>query len=233
MRTLVIEDDPQLQKLLRRGLAEGGLSVDTAADGETGLHLAAAESYDAIVLDLMLPKLAGLELLRELRARGRNTPVLILTARDALADKIAGLDRGADDYLTKPFAVAELLARLRALIRRDHRAASSTLVIADLEVDLAARRVRRAGRGIELSAKQFALLELLALHRGQIVTRTQIYDKIYDGDADTLSNVVDVHVCRLREAVDRGFALRLIHTVRGQGYLLVAKEDEACRCAGD
>jgi two-component system copper resistance phosphate regulon response regulator CusR len=225
MRALVIEDDRKLGRLLHRGLTESGFSVDLAEDGESGLYQAETEAYDAIVLDLMLPKLAGEEVLTRLRASGKHTPVLILTARDGLEDKIAGLDRGADDWLTKPFALAELVARLRALIRRDHRAASSTLLIADLEIDLAARRVRRGGRDIELSGKQFALLELLVLQRGKIVTRTEIYEKIYDAGSDTLSNVVDVHVCRLRELVDRDFCPRLIHTVRGQGYRLEAREE--------
>jgi two-component system phosphate regulon response regulator PhoB len=232
---LVVEDEPQIQELVAVNLEHSGHKVLRAASAEEAEASIRAALPDVLVLDWMLPGESGLAFARRLRAdeRTRDLPILMLTARAMEQDKISGLEAGADDYLTKPFAVAELLARLRALIRRDHRAASATLVIADLEVDLAARRVRRAGRSIELPAKQFALLELLALHRGQIVTRTQIYDKIYDGDADTLSNVVDVHVCRLREAVDRGFALRLIHTVRGQGYLLVAKEDEACRCAGD
>ena len=232
MRTLVIEDDPGLARLLQRGLDEAGFSVDAAADGECGLHLAETEDYDAIVLDLMLPRRSGFEVLGALRARGKLTPVLVLTALDGIEDRVAGLDRGADDYLTKPFALTELVARLRALIRRDHRVGSSSIAVADLEVDLAARRVRRAGREIELPAKQFALLELLALQHGRIVSRTQIYDKIYDAGSDTLSNVVDVHVCRLRELVDRGFGQRLIHTVRGQGYLLAAKEDGECHFAG-
>lgn len=220
MRTLVIEDDPKLQKLLRRGLTEEGIVVDVAGDGEQGLFLAEGESYDAIVLDLMIPKLPGTEVLRRLRAGGRDVPVLILTARDAGADKVAGLNAGADDYMTKPFTFAELIARLRALVRRTHRVAQSVIRVADLEIDTAARRVARAGKAIELPAKQFALLEMLALHRDAIVTRTQIYDHLYSYESDTLSNVVDVHMCKLRDAVDRDFPVKLIHTVRGQGYLL-------------
>ncbi len=232
MRVLIVEDDASLSRLLKRGLTEAGFSVDTAADGETGLHLAGTEACDAIVLDLMVPALPGLDVLRLLRERGNNVPVLILTARDAVADRIAGLDHGADDYLTKPFVLAELVARLRALIRRDHRVARSVVRVADLTIDLAARRVFRAGRAIDLPAKQFALLELLALQRDCIVSRTQIYEKIYDGDSDTLSNVVDVHVCRLRDLVDRTFGQRLIHTVRGQGYMLAEKGDVPCPCDG-
>jgi two-component system copper resistance phosphate regulon response regulator CusR len=220
MRALVIEDDGKLGRLLQRGLSEAGFSVDVAEDGESGLWHAETEAYDAIVLDLMIPRLSGHEVLSRLRAGGHQTPVLILTARDTLDDKVAGLDLGADDYLTKPFAIAELCARLRALIRRDHRIASSQLCIGDLELDLAARIVRRGGREIVLSQKQFALLELLALQRGKVVSRTEIYEKIYDAGSDTLSNVVDVHLCRLRDLIDRGFEQRLIHTVRGHGYRL-------------
>ncbi|MEZ5963140.1 MAG: response regulator transcription factor [Planctomycetota bacterium] len=228
MRVLVIEDDQSLAKVVRRGLVEAGLSVDAAGDGESGLHLASSEAYDAIVLDLMLPRLPGLEVLTRLRARRQATPVLVLTARDGVEDRVDGLDRGADDYLTKPFALAELVARLRALIRRDHRVAHPEVQIGDLSIDMSARRVRRGGRDIELPAKQYALLELLALRRGGVVTRSEIYDKIYDGDCETLSNVVDVHMCRLRDFVDRGFGERLLHTVRGQGYRLAAKESPSC-----
>ncbi|MBI3096751.1 MAG: response regulator transcription factor [Planctomycetes bacterium] len=152
--------------------------------------------------------------------RGRSTPVLILTARDGAGEKVAGLNLGADDYLTKPFAFAELVARLRALIRRSHRQATTLIRVADLEIDTAARRVTRAGRAIDLPAKPYALLELLAHHAGEVVTRTRIYDHIYAYESDTLSNVVDVHMCKLRDAVDRDFPVRLIHTVRGQGYVL-------------
>ena len=220
MRTLVIEDDLKLQKLLRRGLTEEGFTVDVASDGEEGLFLAQSEAYDVIVLDLMIPKVPGAQVLARLRDAGKQTPVLILTARDADADKVAGLNAGADDYMTKPFTFAELTARLRALIRRSHRVPTSVIRVADLEIDTAARRVRRGGKPIDLPGKQYALLELLALNRGKIVTRSQIYDHVYAYDSDTLSNVVDVHVCRLRESIDRGHSARLLHTVRGQGYVL-------------
>lgn len=225
MRLLVVEDDAKLQALLRRGLTEEGFSVDAASDGEEGLFLAETEAYDAVVLDLMIPKLPGIDLLRRLRARGKQTPVLILTARDGDAEKVSGLNLGADDYMTKPFKFDELTARLRALIRRANRVTEHVVRVADLEIDLTARRVTRAGRPIRLAAKPYALLELLALRKGKIVTRTEIYDHIYSGESDTLSNVADVHLCKLRDAVDRGFDVPLIHTVRGQGYVL--KEPDA------
>jgi DNA-binding response OmpR family regulator len=220
VRTLVIEDDAKLQKLLRKGLSEEGFSVDVAPDGEEGLFMAETEAYDAIVLDLMIPKIQGLEILKRLRAEGRHTPVLILTARDGNLEKVAGLNLGADDYMTKPFTFEELVARLRALIRRTHRVTESVVRVADLTIDLSARKVTRAGKTIQLPAKQYELLELLALNKGKIVTRTQIYDHIYSYESDTLSNVADVHMCKLRDAVDRGYKKTLIHTVRGQGYVL-------------
>lgn len=220
MRVLVIEDEAALQKLLRRGLTEEGFSVDVSADGEDGLHRAQTESHDAIILDLMIPLVPGGEVLKRLRARGRTTPVLILTARDGSAEKVRGLDAGADDYMTKPFVFAELVARLRALIRRAHRVVSSTICVGDLEIDTAARRVTRAGQLIELRAKEYALLELLALHRGEVVAQTAIIEHIYADESDTLSNVVEVHMCRLRGRIERGFGPSLIRTVRGQGYVL-------------
>jgi DNA-binding response OmpR family regulator len=222
MRALVIEDDPKLSRLLRTGLSEQGFTVDVARDGEEGLALASTEPYDAVVLDLMIPKVEGTRVLRELRAAGRDVPVLILTARDGAESKVAGLDAGADDYMTKPFTFAELAARLRALIRRTHRVADSVIRVGDLEVDTGARRVRRGGRTIELRAKEYALLELLALRAGHVVTRSQILDHIYAHDSETLSNVVDVHLCRLRSMIDREPARPLIRTIRGQGYVLEA-----------
>ncbi|MFN0057871.1 MAG: response regulator transcription factor [Planctomycetota bacterium] len=220
MRTLVIEDDVKLSKLLRRGLTEAGFSVDVAMDGEEGLFLAKSERFDAILLDLMIPKLSGRQVLAQLRAGGSHTPVLILTARDGIADKVDGLNCGADDYLTKPFTFEELVARLRALIRRTRGVTRSLIRVADLEIDTSSRSVARGGRAIVLPAKQYALLELLALSRNKIVTRTEIYDHIYSYQSDTLSNVVDVHICKLRNAVDRDAAVQLIHTVRGHGYVL-------------
>ena len=224
MRTLVIEDDPALRNLLRRGLGEDGFAVDTAADGLDGLHLALHEPYDAIVLDLMLPRVPGLDVLARLRGAGREVPVLILTARDGAPDKVRGLDAGADDWLTKPFTLAELSARLRALIRRAHRVTTSVVRVGDLAVDLAARRVERAGRMVELRAKEYAILELMALRRGQVVTRQELVDHVWAHDSETTSNVIDVHVCRLRGALARGGECQLLHTVRGQGYALRAAD---------
>lgn len=224
MRTLVIEDETKLQKLLRRGLTEEGFSVDIASDGEEGLFLAETELYDAIILDLMIPKISGLEVLEKLRKNKKDTPVLILTARDTNDEKVAGLNLGADDYMTKPFRFSELIARLRALVRRANRVSAPVISVGDLEIDTSARRVTRSGRAIELPAKQYALLELLALNKGKIVTRSTIYDKIYSYESDTLSNIVDVHMCRLRDLIDRGFKKPLIHTIRGQGYILRASK---------
>ncbi len=221
MRALLIEDDARLQSILRIGLAEDGFAVDVASDGRDGLTLASTTVYDAIVLDLMLPQIPGAEVLRRLRRAGSATPVLILSARDSTRDRIEGLDGGADDYLVKPFAIGELAARLRALIRRAHGVASATVEIGDLVVDLAARRVMRAGRTIELRAKEFAILELLVLRRGRIVSREQIRDHVWGHDNDTLSNVVEVHVCRLRNQLE-GSGRPLIETRRGQGYLIEA-----------
>jgi DNA-binding response OmpR family regulator len=220
MRTLVVEDDARLCKLLRRGLAEDGFTVDVATDGEDGLHLAANETYDAIVLDLLLPKMPG-RALQQLRRGGVHTPVLILSARDAAVDRIDGLDLGADDYLVKPFVLGELCARLRALIRRAHGVTSARLELGDLVIDTAARTVTRGGQPVELRAKEFAILELLALRRGQVLSRTEIQDHVWGHDSDPMSNVVDVHVCRLRNLLERNGA-PLIRTRRGQGYVLVA-----------
>jgi DNA-binding response OmpR family regulator len=220
MRTLVIEDDARLQRLLRRGLTEEGFGVDVASDGECALDLARTETYDAIVLDLMIPRVSGSEVLRRLRAERKRTPILILTARDAPEDKIAGLDAGADDYVTKPFVFAELVARLRALVRRANDVDQSVIRVADLEVDTAARRAWRGGRELPLRAKEYELLEFLALRKGRLVTRLQLHDRLFGKDSETLPSTVDVHLSRLRTAVDRGHSRSLIHTVRGQGYRL-------------
>jgi DNA-binding response OmpR family regulator len=223
MRTLVIEDDASLQRLLRRGLTEAGFGVDVAADGECALDLARTETYDAIVLDLMIPRIPGSEVLRTLRKERRKTPILILTARDAAEDKVAGLDAGADDYLTKPFVFAELVARLRALVRRSSGADQRVIRVGDLEIDTAARRVSRGGRELSLRAKEYELLEFLALRQGKLVTRAQLHDRLFGKDSETLASTVDVHLSRLRTAVDRGSKSPLITTVRGQGYRLEAE----------
>ena len=222
MRVLLIEDFEPLARSVAQGLRESGYAVDVAADGEEGLALAQASAYDAILLDLMVPKLDGLAVLRQLRAEGSTAAVGVITARDQVADRVGGLDLGADDYLVKPFAFAELLARLRAVIRRRYQTTSNVLRVGDLEIDAAARIVKRAGRTIGLSAREFGLLEYLALRRGQVVTRTEIWEHVYDFAAEPSSNVVDVYVGYLRRKLDdgEGGARRLLHTHRGLGYSL-------------
>ena len=217
MRVLVVEDEEDLLSVLVTALREQGFTVDSAADGENGLAKAEGTDYDAIVLDLMLPRMDGFAVLKRLRTQ-KSTPVLLLTARDAVADRVAGLNQGADDYLTKPFELDELAARLRALIRRSAGAASPVIQIDDIEINTAARTVTKGSRPVELSAKEYALLELLAFHRGRLVTRTMIYEHIYGEDDDTLSNVVDVYVSNLR----RKLGDTLIETRRGQGYIIRA-----------
>jgi len=215
MRILVVEDEAELARAVRKALEEEGFSVDVAVDGETGLFNALSWDYDAIALDLMLPKLDGWQVLRRLRAK-KDTPVLILTACDAEVDKVKGLNTGADDYLTKPFGLDELLARLRALIRRAARHPAPGIRLGDVEIDTAARTVRKGGKAVELAPKEYAILELLALRRGTLVTRTMIYDHVYDEDGDTLSNVVDVYVAALRRKLGKDF----VKTRRGEGYII-------------
>ena len=220
MRLLVAEDYQPLLRSLRQGLQEAGYSVDACAEGRGALELAQATPYDAIVLDLMLPGLDGLSIVRRLRQSGAAIPVLLLTARDQVADRVAGLDAGADDYLVKPFAFAELLARLRALVRRGYGETTHCLRIADLEVDTRARTVRRAGREIVLSAKEYALLEYLLARRGQVVSRSDIWTHVYDFASEPASNVIDVYIGYLRKKLAHPGAPALIHTRRGQGYVL-------------
>ncbi len=215
MRLLIVEDEPDLLQLLAQSLREDGYAVDTADNGRDGLHKAKVWEYDAIVLDWMLPHLSGLELLKQLRAI-KSTPVLLLTARDAVRDRVAGLDCGADDYLVKPFSLVELQARVRALIRRAAGQASNTIKIGELEIDLKAKTVKMSDEVIVLTAREYALLELLAIHSGRLVSRTMIYDHIFDEEDDSLSNLVDVHVSHLRKKLGRN----VIETRRGQGYIL-------------
>jgi two-component system copper resistance phosphate regulon response regulator CusR len=220
MRILVIEDNPALLKTLAKGLTEESFAVDTAADGEEGLFLAGANDYDVVILDLMLPKIDGWTVLREMRTRGLGTQVLALTARDAPSDKVRGLDLGADDYMVKPFRFDELLARVRALVRRRYQAKNPQLRVADLEIDTTAHSVRRAGAAIVLQPKEFALLEYLALRAGEIVSRSAIWEHLYDWQDDTTSNIIDVYISRLRRKIDRPGLRPLFRTVRGEGYIL-------------
>jgi two-component system OmpR family response regulator len=215
MRVLVIEDEPHLLSVVAQALREGGYAVDEAADGEDGLYKATAWEYDAVVLDLMLPKRDGWSLLAALR-KTRKTPVLILTARDAVADRVRGLDVGADDYLVKPFDLTELLARVRALIRRSAGQPAPVITVGDVAIDTGAKTVTLRGKPVTLTAREYAIVELLALHRGRVVTRTQIYEHIFDENDDTLSNLVEVHVMNVRKKLGRDF----IATRRGQGYVI-------------
>ncbi len=215
MRLLVVEDEPDLRGGLVRALCGQGYAVDAAHDGEDGLHKARSTDYDAIVLDVMLPRLDGWEVLARLR-EAKATPVLMLTARDRTADRVRGLDAGADDYLVKPFDNAELFARLRALIRRGSGQARSLLEIGDVRIDTAARRVTRAGEPATLTAREYVLLEYLALHRGEVVTRTALYEHLFDEQESTMSNILDVHVFNLR----RKLGQELIVTRRGHGYCI-------------
>ncbi|HEU4450612.1 MAG TPA: response regulator transcription factor [Gaiellaceae bacterium] len=222
MRVLIVEDELKMAGLLRRGLGEEGLAADVARTGDDALWMAGAVDYDAIVLDVMLPGTDGLEVCARLREHGVWSPVLMLTARDAVEDRIAGLDAGADDYLTKPFSFAELLARLRALARRPPRERPAVLEVGDLRLDPAARRVSRGGSEIHLSAKEFALLETFMRRPGEVVSRYELLEHCWDGGYENRSNVVDVYVRYLREKVDRPFGRRSLETVRGAGYRLRA-----------
>jgi DNA-binding response OmpR family regulator len=220
MRILLVEDFDFLRDSLAQGLREAGYAVDAAGDGEEGLWYARSNPYDLVILDLMLPKLNGLSLLRKLRESDDATHVLILTARDGPDDRVRGLDLGADDYLPKPFVLAELLARVRALIRRKYQAKSPLVRIADLEVNTAARSVRRGGRTIDLSPREYAFLEFLVARAGTVVTRSDIWDHLYDFNSESDSNVVDVIIAHLRKKIEMPGLPRLIHTRRGHGYLL-------------
>lgn len=216
MRVLVVEDEPDLAAAIRLALSEEGFACDVAEDGEIGLHQGRSGVYDLIVLDLMLPRVNGLTVLERLRAAGAATPVLILTARDTTVDKVAGLDAGADDYLTKPFELEELLARIRALIRRAHDRPSPIIQIENVRIDTASHEVDLDNEPVPLTAKEYALLELLAMNQGRLVTRTIIYERLYDETENTFSNSVDVHIANLRKKLGRA----LIQTRRGEGYLI-------------
>ena len=220
MRILLVEDNHRLSYSLKMSLSEEGYAVDVAYDGEEGQELAASAPYDAIILDILLPKKDGLEVCRELRRQRVNTPIVMLTARDTVADRVRGLDSGADDYLVKPFALSELLARLRALLRREAAQKSGLLVVGDLALDPSSHRVQRGGKPIELTAKLYALLEYFVRHPNQVLTRELVEQHVWSYDFEATSNVVDVYVRRLRRQIDDPFEVKLLETVRGAGYRL-------------
>jgi DNA-binding response OmpR family regulator len=223
MRVLLVEDHKPMVRALRQGLEEEGFAVDTATDGEEADYKARTANYDVIILDLMLPKEDGLSLLQRWRRNGMATHVLVLTARGAIEDKVKGLDIGADDYLTKPFQWEELLARLRALIRRGHQVKDPILRICDLEIDTASRTVKRGGQPIHLTPREYALLQFLAFHQGKVVSRSMIWEHLYDEHDENTSNVVDVYIRYLRTKIDKGFEPPLILTRWGEGYMLRAE----------
>ena len=220
MRILLIEDYKQMVRALKKGLEEEGFAVDVALDGEEGGYKAETAEYDVIILDLMLPKEDGLSLLKRWRSRGLKSHVLVLTARSSIEDKVSGLDLGADDYMTKPFQLEELLARLRALIRRGHNVKDPVIRIHDMEIDTNARTVKRGARPIHLTPREYALLEFLAFHRGKVVTRSMIWEHLYDEHDENTSNVVDVYIRYLRNKIDKDFSPPLILTRWGEGYML-------------
>ncbi len=220
MRILLVEDSQRMRQNIGAALRRSGYAVDLAPDGEEGLWQAESHDYDTIILDLMLPKLDGLSLLKRLRARGRKTHVLLLTARDTVPDRVLGLQAGADDYLVKPFALEELLARVQALCRRSYDSKQTMLAVGDLEVDTISRTARRGGKPLVLQAREYSLLEYLARRAGHVVTRTEIETHIYDSEADPVSNVVDSAICALRRKLDAANPVPLIHTRRGIGYVL-------------
>ncbi len=227
MRILLAEDDARIANFVSKGLRENAYAVDVASNGEDALYQAAVNTYDIIILDVMMPLKNGFEVCGELRSTGNKTPVLMLTARDAVEDRISGLDTGADDYLTKPFEFGELLARLRALLRRNVETRPPKIVVADLEIDTTAQKARRGGLEISLTTKEYALLEYLARERGKVVGRGEIAEHVWDENFDAFSNLIDVYIKRLRSKMDEGFSVQLIHTRRGAGYILEELEENA------
>jgi len=224
MRILLVEDEKKIAAFMKRGLKEEGYAIDVAGDGEEGHFLASTNEYDLIILDLMVPKMDGLTLCRKLRQENNETPILMVTAKDSVNDKVTGLDSGASDYLTKPFSFAELLARVRALLRRRKNQESTKLKAGDLELDLLSHQVHRGGQKIEVTAKEFALLEYLLRNAGVVITRTMISEHVWDINFDTDTNVIDVYVNYLRRKIDDGHKQKLIHTIRGRGYMIKEQE---------
>jgi two-component system OmpR family response regulator len=221
VRILLVEDDLKIASFILKGLKEAGFAVDHAADGENGLHLALDEPYDVAIIDIMLPKLDGLSLIEALRRQQVNTPVIILSAKGTVDDRIKGLQTGSDDYLVKPFAFSELLARLQALIRRASGASASTsLAVADLSMDLLTREVKRAGKKIELQPREFAILEYLMRNWETVISKTMILEHVWNYDFDPQTNVIEAQICKLRDKIDKDFEAKLIHTIRGVGYVL-------------
>ncbi len=220
MRILIVEDDKKVSGFIKKGLEEETYAVDAAYDGEEGLYLGEENQYDLIILDLMLPKLDGLEVLRRLREKKLDVPVLLLTAKDSVEDKVAGLNKGADDYLTKPFAFSELLARIRVLLRRGTADAKTVLQIDDLTLDLVSHKVKRNSEEIELTGKEYSLLEYFIRNQGKVLTRTMIAEHVWDYNFDTFTNVIDVYINHLRKKIDKNHEKKLLHTLRGVGYVM-------------
>ncbi|GBE06505.1 MAG TPA: response regulator transcription factor [Nitrospirae bacterium] len=220
MRILIVEDEKALADIIKKGLIEEGYAVDVAYNGEDGLFMAENEPSDLIVLDIILPIIDGTTILKRIRKAGVKTPVLMLTAKDTIMDKVSGLDSGADDYLTKPFLFEELLARIRALLRRNSEVKTSSVEVGDLIINMATHEVKRGGKDILLSAREYALLEYMALNRNKALSRALLTEHIYNEDFDLDSNIIDVFINRIRNKIDRGFNVKLIHTVRGAGYML-------------
>ena len=220
MRILVVEDEKKVAGFIKKGLEEETYAVDVAYDGEDGLHLGVEGQYDLIILDIMLPKIDGLEVLSQLRAQGRDVPILLLTAKDAVDDRVAGLNKGADDYLTKPFAFSELLARVRVLLRRGKAEVKTTLQISDLTLNLVSHKVNRGGDEIELTGKEYSLLEYFMRNQEKVLTRTMIAEHVWDYNFDTFTNVIDVYINHLRKKIDKDRLSKLLHTLRGVGYIM-------------
>ncbi len=220
MRILVVEDDKKVAGFIKKGMEEETYAVDVAHDGEEGLYLGEQNQYDMIILDVMLPKMNGMDVLTQLRRKKVNTPVLLLTAKDAVEDKVNGLNKGADDYLTKPFAFSELLARIRVLLRRGKTDAKTMLQCCDLTMDLLSHKVKRNGEEIELTGKEYSLLEYFMRNQGRVLTRTMIAEHVWDYNFDTFTNVIDVYINHLRKKIDKSYPRKLVHTLRGVGYVM-------------